>query len=93
MISPYLKAVLKLAESQHWISNSMWERIISNADEETLAYLRNEAMPNWKLFTREDWMRPSVKEHLFDLAGRRLADLQESSILHKFFDGVADFLL
>jgi hypothetical protein len=85
-VGPFLRALLKLVESNHWITPHMWERIIQTADEETLLYLKDEAIPSWKLFVRDDWMDPQTRAHLMELILHRLDDLKDADALHKFFD-------
>ena len=87
-MSPYLKALLELVESRKWISPTVWETIVQNAHKETLQYLRNEALPQWKLFNRVDWMDPAVKARLSDMVVSRLASLKDSALLQKLFDGI-----
>lgn len=67
----FLKSFMKVVQTEY-IPPNAWDKIIEEADKETLDYLQDEGFETIKYFTRDDWMDAKRAEDIKDKVHSRI---------------------
>lgn len=81
----FLKRLIKTVDKNEYIDPNKWNKIIEEADEETLTFLQEEGFETIKYFTRDDWMDTRTTLDLKDKVNSRLNDLKTDEWFNKHF--------